>query len=115
MITEDYIVFKQMVGSGHKILAEDFVFLGVFVPKGFITDGASIPFWAWSIIRETPYGRVLPAAIIHDYLYQSGDLPRHIADFLFYHALIKCRIPKWKAKIMHYAVRWFGRRYYQYE
>lgn len=38
----------------------------VTVPKGFISDGASIPFFATSYFSAT--GRYFGAAIIHDYL-----------------------------------------------
>ena len=52
----------------HKfILLEDFVYNGYVVPKGYITDGATIPRIFWSFC---PPNRpdILPAAIIHDYL-----------------------------------------------
>lgn len=38
----------------------------VYVPKGFLTDGASVPRIFWSIIP--PWGIYGNAAIIHDYL-----------------------------------------------
>jgi hypothetical protein len=40
------------------------------VPKGFVTDLASIPRWGWIILP--PDGPWVKAAIIHDYLYATG-------------------------------------------
>lgn len=46
----------------------------LYVPKGFLNDGASVPRLAWAIIP--PDGRHRAAAIIHDFLYEhKGDLP----------------------------------------
>lgn len=49
------------------ILLEDFEYNGHIVPKGYITDGATIPRLLWFIY---PPNRpdYLPAAIVHDYL-----------------------------------------------
>lgn len=40
------------------------------VPKGFVTDLASIPRWGWILLP--PDGPWVKAAIIHDYLYATG-------------------------------------------
>ena len=42
----------------------------VTVPKGFVTDLASVPRWAWMLIP--PDGPWVKAAIVHDYLYSTG-------------------------------------------
>jgi hypothetical protein len=42
----------------------------ITVPKGFVTDLASVPRWAWFLIP--PDGPWVKAAIIHDYLYSTG-------------------------------------------
>jgi hypothetical protein len=39
----------------------------VTVQKGFITDGVSVPKFAWGIIG--PFGSAFPAALIHDWLF----------------------------------------------
>ncbi|MFG1422518.1 DUF1353 domain-containing protein [Roseixanthobacter liquoris] len=41
----------------------------ITVPKGFVTDLASIPRWAWIILP--PDGPWVKAAIIHDFLYAT--------------------------------------------
>jgi hypothetical protein len=46
--------------------------LRIIIPKGFVTDGASIPAWLWWLI--SPFGPLLEAAILHDFGYQHGYL-----------------------------------------
>jgi hypothetical protein len=50
----------------------------ITVPKGFVTDLASIPRWAWELLP--PDGPWAKAAVIHDYLYYTegtGVWDRH--------------------------------------
>jgi len=42
----------------------------ITVPAGFVTDLASIPRWAWTLLP--PDGPWVKAAIIHDFLYATG-------------------------------------------
>lgn len=42
----------------------------ITVPAGFVTDLASIPRWAWTVLP--PDGPWVKGAIIHDYLYSTG-------------------------------------------
>lgn len=53
------------------------------VPKGFISDGASIPKIFWSLIAPCIDGRSIRAAVIHDWLYHTGILSRADADKIF--------------------------------
>jgi len=46
--------------------------LRIIVPRGFITDGASIPRLLWWLI--SPFGPLLEGAILHDFGYQYGYL-----------------------------------------
>ncbi len=46
--------------------------LQVVIPRGFITDGASIPRPLWWLI--SPFGPLLEAALLHDFGYQHGYL-----------------------------------------
>ena len=50
----------------------------IFIPKGFVTDGVSIPF-PWFMTFMTfgalrPVGIMFEAAIAHDYAYSHGNL-----------------------------------------
>lgn len=54
------------------------VYPSVTAPRGFVTDLASIPRIFWTALR--PDADYAYAAIIHDYLYWSQDLPKNDAD-----------------------------------
>lgn len=53
----------------------------IVVPKGFVTDFASIPQLFWGL-GLSPYGQYSRAAIVHDYLYWSQGCTREQADRL---------------------------------
>ena len=77
------------------------------IPKGWCTDGASIPRALWWF--ASPFnGDYLPAAIIHDYLYLTQKISRARADAIFYTMMIQAGVGWLKATIMYFAVRMFG-------
>ena len=107
----------------------------ISVPKGFITDFASVPkltsplftliglglyllgfdtlgviilliICALSWFRE--WGKHGKAAVIHDRLYQTHEVTRRMADLIFYEAMLIGGTKKWKAKLMYFGVRIFG-------
>ena len=78
----------------------------VAVPKGFITDFASIPWLFWSFLPS--WGKYGKAAVIHDCLYSTHYRTRKEADDIFYEAMLVSGTKPWKAKIMYWAVRLFG-------
>jgi hypothetical protein len=82
----------------------------VIVPRGFVTDFASIPstFWSW-MPRTGRYG--LPA-VIHDWLYWEQTVTRMEADDLFDAALGVLEVPIWQRFVICRSVRWFGGRYW---
>jgi len=53
----------------------------VNVPKGFVTDFASVPRIFWQFLPRD--GKYTYPAIIHDYLYWVQDRPRENADEIF--------------------------------
>jgi hypothetical protein len=53
----------------------------VVVPRGFVTDFASIPQPLWSV-GLSPHGQYSRAAIVHDYLYWTQGCTRQQADRL---------------------------------
>lgn len=53
----------------------------ITVPKGFVTDLASIPRLFWSLLPKT--GPYMSAAILHDYLYWDQRCTRAEADQIF--------------------------------
>jgi hypothetical protein len=78
----------------------------VEVPKGFVTDFASIPWQFWSMLR--PDGDYAYAAVIHDYLYWTQQTSREIADEIFYLAMLDFKIDSPIAHAIYYAVRLGG-------
>ena len=78
----------------------------VFVPKGFVTDFASIPQNFWSLLR--PDGEYTYAAIVHDYLYWEQPRPRNEADKIFKMAMQDFDIPSIKVELIYQAVRLSG-------
>jgi hypothetical protein len=77
------------------------------VPSSFVTDGASIPWWAWSLIRTCPHGKALLPAIWHDWALMIG-VSRAVADRQFYALMRGKGVSEWKAQIMCDAVRLYS-------
>ena len=102
--------------SGFKTweLVKDFVQIvddkEITVPMGFKTDLASVPRIFWVLLP--PFGRYSQAAVIHDFLYHSGQFTRKESDKIFYELMLRYGTYKWKAKIMYRGVRMFGGGYH---
>jgi hypothetical protein len=94
-------------------LLEPFAFKGPdckvwSVPKGAIVDGASIPQAFWSIIGGPFEGRYRDASVVHDYYCKVRTEPSDQVHEMFYHAMLENGVDSNKAKVMFYAVYWFG-------
>jgi len=76
------------------------------VPADFITDYASIPRIFWNILP--PSGKYTKAAVLHDYIYNSGIFNKKTADSLFKEAMKALEVDGWKVNAMYYGVDWFG-------
>jgi hypothetical protein len=79
-------------------------------PAGMLFDGASIPRAAWSVIGHPFDARYLPAAVIHDALYQQQITSRARADAVFREALRANGVNRVRATTMWSAVRLGGGR-----
>ena len=87
----------------------------VTVPKGYLTDGASVPRVFWSFIP--PWGSYGQAAVLHDYLceylsYMDGDkyvsLTRREVDNILLQAMSDLQVPKLTRVTIWAAVRIYG-------
>jgi hypothetical protein len=78
----------------------------VEVPKGFVTDFASIPRLFFSALR--PDGDYAYAAVIHDYLYWTQQTSKDTADEIFRLAMIDFKIDSFVASTIYNAVRLGG-------
>jgi hypothetical protein len=76
------------------------------VPVGFETDFASIPRLLWII--EPPLGDSGKAAVLHDWLYETGERSREAADAIFREAMGVLGVHPVKVWLMWAAVRLFG-------
>lgn len=79
----------------------------VAVPGGFVTDFASVPRLFWNLAPPTD-PEYSAAAVVHDRLYETHELPKPEADALFYRAMAVHGTPRWKRWIIYRAVRAFG-------
>ena len=77
------------------------------VPRGFITDFASIPRLFWTVIGH-PTGRYGKAAVVHDFTYAKALYKRKRCDEIFAEAMRVLRIGWLKRIVMYQAVRRFG-------
>ncbi len=84
--------------------------VAVAVPKGYVTDFASIPGWIQWLIA--PFGRHSEAAVVHDWLYTLGTKgdreSRKIADLTFRRALAIVGVKFVRRNLMYWAVRMGG-------
>lgn len=96
------------IGRGWWITTEELYYnvgsiVGIRVPKYFLCDLASIPWFArWLLDRA---GDSVYAAVIHDYLLDKDITSRLLADAIFREALIASSIPKWKRILLYLGVR----------
>lgn len=86
----------------------------ITVPKGKITDFASVPRIFWFAI--SPIDDHAKAAVVHDYCYETGYDTRKRCDDIFKEGLEVLNVKPWKVFCMYWAVRlfawrvWFGYR-----
>lgn len=95
------------------ILTEDFEYqigkMLIRVPKGFVTDFASIPFFLWAILP--PRGKYDEAAVVHDFLYSSKNctgINRKLADKIFKHIMKESGVNCFYRNALYLGVRNFG-------
>lgn len=110
---------KQAPGSANtdvltSVLVYESDVLGrdVVVPSGFVTDYASVP--RLPVVFELFGGDIgdEPAAVVHDFLYSQGIVPRAKCDAVFREALRACGVSAWRAWAMWAGVRAGGASHY---
>lgn len=97
------------LNEGFEYYLEDNHTKYIRVPKGFITDGASVPKMFWNLLP--PWGEYGQAAVLHDYLLESGlvvDTTTSIASIVdrstarrhFNDAMKVLEVSYWRRKLM---------------
>jgi hypothetical protein len=78
----------------------------VIVPKGFVTDFASIPRPLWALVGGPADGRYRKIAVIHDYLYRTKGLAtRKQADDVLLEGMKFSGCSWWQRTIIYSGVR----------
>lgn len=92
------------------VYSSDVASTTIIVPAGFKTDFASVPRVpiAFVLAGDTAHD----AAVVHDYLYSAGALPREVADAVLLEAMAVSGVPSWRRYAMYWAVRAFGGSHY---
>lgn len=103
----------RYIGGGRWKLTAPFEYhskkYGIFkVPEFFISDGASIPKFAFSLIGGRWTGKYVEASIIHDYLYFTQTTKRSYADRVFLEGMKILGVGWLKRRVMYLAVRVWG-------
>ena len=91
------------------ITVEDMVYVigstndRITVPRGFVTDFASIPKALWSL-GLSPYGQYSRAAVIHDYLYWTQGCTRAQSDRLLVIAMKESSVSSFDELVVYEGV-----------
>ena len=73
------------------------------IPVGFMTDLASIPRFFQRLIPKQ--GKHIQPAIVHDWFYVYGGIPKAEADQMFLDGMKHKRVSRWVRGVMYAAVR----------
>lgn len=87
----------------------------ITIPKGFITDLASIPRIFWAIDAPNDTESIAPA-ILHDYMYSADSnfsYTRRDTDIIFYYALLANGANTFTAYRYWLGVRLFGFKFFK--
>jgi len=87
---------------------------GVLIPKGFITDFATVPWYLWSIYPPT--GLHTKPAVLHDFLYSKESpltLSRKECDKMFLDSMKALKVKKRIRYPMYWGVRFKGYKKYK--
>jgi hypothetical protein len=107
--------YKPIGGGNHEVL-EYFEFVSPDglkwgVPKGTITDGASIPRVLWTIVGSPYGGHYVRAAVVHDYYCEIKTRDWKDVHRVFYEVMLADKESAARAKWMYLAVYYAGPRW----
>ncbi len=75
------------------------------IPKGFVTNFASVPKVFWNLISPYDAGE---AAVLHDFLYKYQIFDKQTCDRLFLKGMKVIKVGFLKRNTMHNIVCWLG-------
>ena len=94
-------------------LEEDFVvstrYGDITVPALFLYDGSSMPTFGQVLLNLTPFEpRIRAAALVHDYLYQTGIFTRKQADQIYFDLMMYNGIDRFRSSLHYRSLRAAG-------
>lgn len=78
----------------------------IVIPKGFITDGGSVPQFAQGIVSR--WGKASKAYVLHDYLYKQQTRSKLVCDAIFLEALQVLKVNWFQRWLIYRGVRLGG-------
>lgn len=109
---------SEQLGKDYWVVKKDFIYYlddskmsTVKVPRGYLTDGATVPRAFWSLVP--PWGKYGQACVLHDYLceypfYDDGQhrviIERKEVDQIFNEAMQILQVPETTRRLMIGAV-----------
>lgn len=81
------------------------------VPKGTITDLASVPPCLQAIFPKD--GRYLEAAVVHDHMYQEAIMTKREADLVLREGMKVLGVKPWRRFFIYWGCRLFGKGSYK--
>lgn len=108
-ITEHEPILIAKTGPRSIMLMECLEVFGVRLPEGYISDGGSIPRFAWFL--DAPFNDGFIAYLVHDYRYtniEDKKFTRYQADVELFHNLEICGLDIIRRGLIVLAVRCFG-------
>jgi len=106
------IVCEPIPERGVYRLVQSVIIEGIAIYTPYEFNGASIPCFLWPIIGSPFDPRFMAPALVHDKVYDTGELPREAADLLFKKLLIHNGVDEERAETMYAGVQLFGRSHY---
>jgi hypothetical protein len=117
-LSKSEIVSKGLTPRWHGEFIEDLACFSsivgvVSIPKGFLTDGATIPRVLWPALSATDPD-IYYASFIHDFLYAThGQIPggpfsKEQSDRTLEEQMLILGAPRWRASAVYEAVHVFG-------
>ena len=80
------------------------------IPRGFESDGASVPRFFWRLVCPPLDHRAVRAGVAHDYIYRThpAGWTKKEADQMFYDLLVSDGVPRFRAYLAYLGVELFG-------
>lgn len=85
--------------------------VGLTVPIGFRSDGASVPRFFWRYVFPPGDVHAFCAAVVHDFIYRTHPFgwTKSDADKVFFDMLVADGVSERRARRAYWGVKWFGK------